>query len=68
MLIAKMCVILHNLIVRMEQNVYFTDKAGRENLITEFPEEHDQERNEEAIEYEQNRRRIQSEVSMDWEG
>lgn len=58
-LIVNTCVILHNLIVRMQQNKYFRDEADGLNLITEFLKNDDQTTMEAAIKYnEYNGRRI----------
>lgn len=58
---------MHNLIVRMHQSRYFRDEAGGGHLITAFVEKDEQERNEAAIEYEANWRRIKYEVNKEWE-
>lgn len=50
--IAETCIILHSLIVRMQQNGYFLEEAGGENLITEFLNKEVQEAKEAAVEYE----------------
>lgn len=67
MSIAHRCVILHNVIVRMQQTGDFRDEAGGEDLITEFLNDNGQEKNDAAMEYEENRRRRQSKITMDSE-
>lgn len=56
--------ILHNLIVRMQQKGDFSDEADGVTLITEFPESDDQTILEADVENEDNRRRIKREIIM----
>lgn len=67
MSIANTCVILHNLIVRMQQNGDFRDKADGAYLITEVLYVDGRARTEAAVKYEAKRWRIRSKITMDWE-
>jgi len=66
-LISKTCVILHNLIVRMQQNGDFRDEAAGANLITEFLGTDETSATIAATEYETNCQRIEDEVRDEWE-
>ena len=59
--------ILHNLIVRMQQNGDFRDEAAGANLITEFLGTDETSATIAATEYETNCQRIEDEVRDEWE-
>ena len=64
--IANACMILHNLIVRMQVNGDFRDEAGGSNLITEFYNTDVETAQQAAADYAEARNRIREEVVHDW--
>lgn len=65
--IAEACVILHNLIVRMQMNGDFRDESQGGDLITEIYNNDVQLASQSAINYEEQRIRIRDEVLADWQ-
>lgn len=63
--IANTFVILHNITAHMQQNGDFLEKSDGEKRITKLLQDDEKARNLATIEYEENRRLIQSEVRTD---
>lgn len=60
--VAQMCIILHQLIVQMQQNGDFKDEGGGENLIVWFYERDQGASTEAIIVYESNTKLIRQEA------
>lgn len=60
--ITNVCVLLHNMIIRMHQNGEFEEEAGGINVVTELLEEEEQMRGESYMEFEENRRIIEQQI------